>query len=314
VPTIYRSTDPSAPVLTGETGSLVALLDAILVNGYGAKTAAGWTKAFSGTSKAAYLQGVGPVGSNQFYLRVRDDGPNVTSTFKEAWVRGYEVMTDVDTGTSLFPTAAQITNGLVWRKSATADSTARAWKCFADERTFYLFIAAGDNALWWYLCAFGDIYSLVASDPYRCIIIGRPTENSATAATERGDVLSTSVAAVTGHYIARGAAGTGSSLAMWKAGGNDFNGNAGQMNGVLTYPIDANNGLMLPEVHLGPANIYRGKLRGIRYPCHAISNFTDAEVPIAGVGELSSETWEHVKQGPNGGMWTVQTNEWETSL
>ena len=39
-PTIYRSTDASAPVLTGEVGKLVDLLDACLVNGYGAKSAA----------------------------------------------------------------------------------------------------------------------------------------------------------------------------------------------------------------------------------------------------------------------------------
>jgi hypothetical protein len=40
---IYRSTDGSAPVLTGQAGKLTDLLDAILVNGYGSKTAAGWT-------------------------------------------------------------------------------------------------------------------------------------------------------------------------------------------------------------------------------------------------------------------------------
>jgi hypothetical protein len=30
---VYRSTDASAPVLTGQVGSLTALLDAVLVNG-----------------------------------------------------------------------------------------------------------------------------------------------------------------------------------------------------------------------------------------------------------------------------------------
>ncbi|WP_297486902.1 MULTISPECIES: hypothetical protein [Pseudomonadota] len=35
--TIYSSKDASAPALTGIAGSLVAVLDACLVNGYGTK-------------------------------------------------------------------------------------------------------------------------------------------------------------------------------------------------------------------------------------------------------------------------------------
>ena len=39
--TVYRSDDAGAPNLTGAAGSLIAILDAVLVNGYGAKPAAG---------------------------------------------------------------------------------------------------------------------------------------------------------------------------------------------------------------------------------------------------------------------------------
>lgn len=38
---VYRWDDASAPTLTGQLGSLITLLDAVLVNGYGSKTAAG---------------------------------------------------------------------------------------------------------------------------------------------------------------------------------------------------------------------------------------------------------------------------------
>ena len=54
VPTVYRSDDASAPVITGTAGDLVMALDAILVNGYGAKSAAGWTIAYTGANKRAY--------------------------------------------------------------------------------------------------------------------------------------------------------------------------------------------------------------------------------------------------------------------
>ena len=47
--TVYRSTDASAPVLTGVAGAMKAVLDACLVNGYGAKAAAGWSAPFSAT-------------------------------------------------------------------------------------------------------------------------------------------------------------------------------------------------------------------------------------------------------------------------
>src|SRR4051794_28273069 len=40
-PAIYRSTDTNAPVLFGGGGSLITLLDAILVNGYGSAFASG---------------------------------------------------------------------------------------------------------------------------------------------------------------------------------------------------------------------------------------------------------------------------------
>ncbi len=38
---LYQSTDASAPILTGSAGSLVTLLDACLVNGYGTKAGRG---------------------------------------------------------------------------------------------------------------------------------------------------------------------------------------------------------------------------------------------------------------------------------
>ena len=47
--TIYRSTDASPPVLNGTAGSLRALLLACLVDGYGAKAAAGWAETFNQT-------------------------------------------------------------------------------------------------------------------------------------------------------------------------------------------------------------------------------------------------------------------------
>ena len=180
--TVYRSTDPGAPTMTGEVGKVVALLDACLVNGYTAsitgitrvgtvatvvcgtthnlitgqsvlitgadqadyngtfvvtvvsaavfsytvggtpvtpatgtmtykRLAAGWTKPFVGTNKAAFKQGTG---ANDFYVRILDDGSG-TGGAKEALARGFETMSDVDTGTGDFPTVAQVSFGKIGR-------------------------------------------------------------------------------------------------------------------------------------------------------------------------------------------------------
>ena len=146
---LYRSTDAGAPNLTGQVGSLVALLDAILVNGYGAKPAAGWTKAFSAANKGAYKQDTtasnNPAG---MYLYVDDTGPGAGSA-REARATGFETMSAITpTGTGQFPTAAltSVTGGYTCiRKSATADATVRQWTAIANGQTLYLFIESGDN-------------------------------------------------------------------------------------------------------------------------------------------------------------------------
>ena len=85
----YSSSDVGAPVLNNVAGSMVDLLDAVLVNGYGSKSSLGWTKPFTGTNIGVYKQGVS---SNQRYMKVID-----TDT-SSAWVSGFETMTDINTG------------------------------------------------------------------------------------------------------------------------------------------------------------------------------------------------------------------------
>ena len=91
--TKYTSSDASGPgVLTGAAGTLLALLDACLVNGYSGKTAAGWTKPFSNSSNSGcYQQGAGA----GFGVVINDNGGNATSTYKEAWATGWQTITAV---------------------------------------------------------------------------------------------------------------------------------------------------------------------------------------------------------------------------
>lgn len=140
IASIYSSNDPGAPQLSGTVGSLVALLDAVLVDGYGtganAKAGAGWSKSFTGGNKRAYRND--PVAGSGFYLRVDDTG--ASGGARQALVRGYASMTGIDTGSNPTPTVAQATNGVPVAKSSALSGVSAAWLIVADSRFFYLFV------------------------------------------------------------------------------------------------------------------------------------------------------------------------------
>lgn len=339
---------PSAPLLTGQVGSLIAILDACLLNGFGSRTldslviaggiatatisaghtynrwsvvevagaspaaingqqrilsvtattftfaawqlyadqtASGtitcrlppigsWEKTFSGTNKAAY-RSIDPLAAG-FFLRVNDTGagPDVYA----ARVRGYESMSDVDTGTNPFPTVAQQGGeGGRWIKSSTLDATARPWWLVGDTRGFYLWTqpTAGVSALAWY--PFGDVLEpFNDADVFATMIgYGRST-------TSAGYVYQSpySGALNSNGGIAFARSYTGVVGAMepttWHAG-NDFN--AQQLVGVANFgnphPVDGRiwtKPIYLIETTLLP----RGRLRGCLQPMHASSTIFPA--------------------------------------
>lgn len=212
---LYRWDDTSAPVLTGQAGSLTTLLDAVLVNGYGSKTAAGWTTAFTTTNKRAYKQnttgGVHPTG---YHLYIDDTGPGGGGA-REARACAFETMSAITpVGTGQVPNALQSGIGvgtLVIRKSNTNDSTARRWYVVANGQTLYLFIEMGDQSpptIQGTGFVFGDFKSYKSGDAYAIMIIGRQTENSADGKSENLTCLSGSASYsvynnMPGHYFAR---------------------------------------------------------------------------------------------------------------
>jgi hypothetical protein len=298
--TIYTSSDGSAPSLTGQTGALLTVLDAILVNGYGAKSAAGWSKPFSNASSiGCYKNSVSGTG---FGVVINDSGPNGTSTFKEAWATGWEsiagVGSPVGSGSGQFPTAAQLlTSGhVVIRKSATADSTVRTWICFADAYTFYLFILDGTTGGVYQSFMFGDIYSLkTTSDAYRCMIIGGATEN---AGSNNAVDNSSSVAnTCTGHFMPRTYGGGGTSITCGKAG-DIGKGAAGGLGGIVQTPNGPDGAYYLSPIWVSEnsASTVRGRLRGLWHNCHAAGGFSDGQT-FSGAGDFAGKTFQCVKQG-----------------
>jgi hypothetical protein len=324
--TIYKSTDGSAPVLSGTVGSLVALLDACLVTGYGAKVAAGWTKPFTGANKAAFQQGIG---SNQMYLRVQDDAPGAGGA-REARIVGYETMSDVDTGTNPFPTVAQFTNGMFARKSTSLNATARPWVVVADARTVYWFNQPGDTTTTDLLtdsyvgCGFGEFYSFQINDAYRVFIIGRPTEG--VGANLIGGGLGLRSANVTladiGHYIARGHTGTAGAVQVG-IHGDSVKGDQTNLDsaGIVPYTNPSDGGLYLAQqwIHdptTAPTPSLRGRMRGLWWFLQPLASVNDGDTASGGAsGELTGKTFLFLKRihgasnvGSNAGLLAIETS------
>lgn len=223
---VYRSTDASAPVLTGQVGSLTALLDAVLVNGYGALAAAGWTIAQTTANKRGYKQNTSGSNNTAGMVLYIDDTASGAGGAKEALFCGWETLTAITpTGTGQFPSTAQAGLGmLVIRKSATADATRREWTIVANGQTIYLFIETGDfiaPTLAAFTTIWGDFKSYRANDQYAVGIVGRNAVNSAAATNESFAVVAPISAwnlanKAFGHYIARHWSGQGGSTGCCK--------------------------------------------------------------------------------------------------
>jgi hypothetical protein len=301
--TVYTSSDANGPgPIAGAAGTLLTVLDGCLVNGYSGKTAAGWTKPFANASNiGCYKQGAGA----GLGLVINDNGQNVTSTFKEAWAIGWEIVagvgSPVGTGTGQFPTPAQLntTGHCVVRKSVAASSATNYWILFADASTFYLFILTGDTANTYQGFFFGDMFSLAGSaDKYRCILMGNSTENSNS--SNLGDTnLANTV--TPGHYMARSWGGTGTSLQVTKVGDYQV-AFSNSFSGLLQQPNGPDNSYYLCPARVAEVGgpLIRGRLRGIYQVCHPVGNFTDGQT-FSGGGDFAGKTFSIVKSIPSGG-------------
>ncbi len=335
--TLYSWLDASAPTLSGTAGSLTTLLNSVLVTGYGAKPAAGWSVPSLGGSNPgtggnanviAFLQGTG---SNGFYLRVNHSGARVGTTHEAAGtpvatvarLRGYEAMTGItDAGTNLFPTVAQQTIGVFVRVSASADTIARPWYVLADQRTVYMFMLTGDlisAAPAWYGWMFGEIFSFKTSDPGRTMIIGRDSETAFVNANEWMDKVDRVTTLSASHYIARDASGAVGAIQTSKNINFGFTGAATTtqtLDGDVAFSNPGDNKIYFSPLritHTTGGNVLRGRLRGLHTLIHPTTNLSDGDV-FQGTGDYAGKTLMALKPTAGGGSFIMETsNTWDTN-
>lgn len=286
----YRWDDASAPTLNNAAGSLVTLLDAVLVNGYGSKAAAGWAIAFTGTNKRVYraATGVRP------YIRFDD---SVTGAAQG--IRLAETMTDVDTITvNPTPTAAQAASGCFVYKSA--DSTNRPWVIAASGTAFVLYVGH-DNTTAQGLAStttkgvyfFGDFFSYLPGDAFNSVVIA----NTSNASPASGGIpmasIRTDALALAGHYLLRATDQTTLSVQFSKACDQRVTSatSFGNSATALTYPDPVTAGMLLSPIYVTqPSGTQvRGRLPGLWGVFHNLPGSPGDT--FSGAGALSGKTF-----------------------
>jgi hypothetical protein len=288
--TVYRSTDVSAPTLNGEIGSMITVLDAILVNGYGTQPAAGWTKAYSDTNLAAYRMSTTSPATGM-YLRVDDTGTTA------ARVVGYKTMSNINTGTGVFPTTAQLSGGLFLRKSNTANTTSRPWMAIACERGFYFWTFGnsttfGTNSVEDGLLYFGDFSSYKTVNNNNCLITGN-IQNTGSSGNTFAQMQTASYTGTQYLWLAKNYTGLADSQVALKvrrmpsslATGSGTLG--ASTSSVYPDPVTGNLTLFKIDLLEGPGNVnFSGSFPGLYEP-HGGTNVGNIFDTFTGTGTLS---------------------------
>jgi hypothetical protein len=201
----WRATVTDANTLTWECG--VAIPNGTAAGTITCKRApAGWESPISTLDNKATYRSLDPA-STGYILRLNDAAAQI------AYIRGYETMSDIDTGTEPCPTVAQETNGIALVKSSSADATVRRWAISADAYSVNLAISPGADQNF-YIAQFGDVVSLKQGDVWNWFITGGGSSSSSSTDTNQFGVKAFTT---TSTYIARAYTQSGASLAIAKS-------------------------------------------------------------------------------------------------
>lgn len=269
----------------------------------------GWTKQYSGTNLAAYKSSSGA--ATGCLLRVDD-----TST-TNARVVGYETMSDVNTGTGPFPTAAQVSGGGYWGKSQTADATTRPWVIVGDNRAFYLcvmWVAASGYSTQ----MFGDFVSNKSPDAYACALSVSTTNITASnpGTSASNDIAYCTKTTNVNTFAPRGVTGLGSSVGSVRGvlscpvGADDATWSGASATSRMAYPNAADSGLYLSQMSFCDTSSFRGVYPGAYFLPQAVgfSGFASRDL-VTGVTGYSGRSFRAVMHNSGPLMFDI-TGPW----
>lgn len=260
---------------------------------------AGWVELFPGALADVLAVKPGAPEASGSALRLDDTG---TMT---ARVVGYEFLSAISAGDGAFPTEAQFPGGLHWPKSSTANTVARPWWLFADERSFLIWTAP--NATYpshGTLFGFGDLVSDKSGDAYCSAIFGGDSGVWSSGAANPGCIgyanfnVSGSLA-----YMARLHTGTGGAQVIKK--GAPYNSSAAYSGFAsyggayaIPYPNGPDNSLRLGavDIFVGTSGI-RGRVAGAFHTPQAVGEAFSSGVLVDGQGDFVGRSFVALRVG-----------------
>lgn len=267
----YKHTDVGAPTNTNAAGSLIALLTACLVTGYGSKAAAGWSKPYTNGTVAAFQTGEG---SNGRVMWVSD------SATTAARVKCFESFDSVaGVGSGQFPSEIQAVGGLYMPKSDVA--TAKSWTVVANER-FFIAVIENNAPI---MSAFGDFDTKKTGDTFNTIAIFSSTASG----TDANAINASGYGAISGHYLARQHTNVGSSIPCGKVASTTGQTALGGTS-PLPYPSPIDGSLHISRLQITEPNV------GIRGELPLIYNINHTKPlqnldSVSGTGEFTGKTF-----------------------
>jgi hypothetical protein len=296
---VYKSTDAGAPTLNGQVGSLIAVLRACLVNGFGSNPPLGWSMPYTDGNNPplrAHFRQAPKTGWGQYDLEVKDDGSTSSGSdtrFAEAW--GWADATGLAAGSLAFPARAGA--GMNTRKSVTANSTARRWLLVGTDRSF-IFVAyhgfGGDRAAAeaWF---FGDLIPVGLTDVWAVALYGSSSGPALPGMADLGSAL-----VLSSPYTFQGAPGPVAPSRVWPAGMHTGDTTVG--NGDIVYPNGPDGRGYIDRVLLIESGHLRAVLPGFWVPLHNWKSNTSIYDwrTFDGAGDLAGRSFIVAKWG-NGG-------------
>ena len=280
--------------------------------------AAGWQELFAGTlTNVLCLKSTLPEATG-CVVRVGDTGTT------SARLRGYESMTAASAGVGLFPTDAQLSGGVWWGKSDTANTTARPWRMWSNGRAVLMWISpssAAANQVTGQLYVFGDYVPYRSGDAYSCLLTGGTAfaDVSASINTFTGCVgYGNGIASPASAFVARAPLGVGGSLNVRKLSASNsaaaYSGTAGYNANVFVYPNVADNALRLAPLELYHPNYgLLGRVPGVYHCAQTLGESFATGDEFLGEGVYAGKKFVALRVGPlaGGTVFIDTTGEWE---
>ena len=213
-------------------------------------------------------------------------------------------MSAVSTGTGPFPTSAQLSGGAFLSKSETADSEARPWIFYGDEKIFYLAVKHA-AARGYQTYFFGEPIGFKTPDAYNTVL-GAAVSSVVSSgefggAIDRLNTSETPSSFSAGDSIVPRAAtglGTARSVGRMTIGGVSV-GESG-VNSVFAYPNQADNALIFAEILMRSEQTLRARFPGVYWVPQNLNYAFSTLDTVVGAGAFSGKTFAAIRGANNG--------------